>query len=162
MQCLGSGATVDHRAVINTDPYGDLTLLEDLLVWQLVAGARFGSTYTKIGTTQLVADGGFMPVVRDWNWKILRTWSQVAELLSSVVLPHLFLRMSMLKYLPWHPFWALERPWTPWDCIRVLRCDFRSIFLQPRHRVDISCYSRILRTVCLCRGEERLLRLLSS
>lgn len=47
MQCLGSGPTVDHRAAINTDPYGDLALLEDLLV------------------SQLAADGGFMPVDRD-------------------------------------------------------------------------------------------------
>ena len=47
MQCLGSGPTVDHRAAINTDPYGDLALLEDLLV------------------LRLVADGGFTPVDRD-------------------------------------------------------------------------------------------------
>ena len=47
VQCLGSGPTVDHRAAINTDPYGDLALLEDLLV------------------SQLAADGGFMPVDRD-------------------------------------------------------------------------------------------------
>lgn len=47
MQCLGSGPTVDYRAVINTDPYGDLALLEGLLV------------------SQRAADGGFMPVDRD-------------------------------------------------------------------------------------------------
>ena len=47
MQCLGSGPTVDHGAVVNTDPCGDLALLEDLLV------------------LRLVADGGFTPVDRD-------------------------------------------------------------------------------------------------
>ena len=85
-------------------------------------------------------------------WKILRTGSQAAKLLSSVVPPRLFHRMSVLGYLPWAPFlgsrvsmnslrlYSRFEIWLTEYCLTAQASCTRMLLLQYfLHRVKSTC-----------------------